>query len=123
MMLLADLPFVGSPALVPLEMTIDRDHLARMTLDEPDLAREVLGLFDAQALRALAELRQPGADRTAIAHRVKGAARGVGAFQVAEAAEALELARGTAQAGEALAALEQAIGETQAEIVEILKLG
>lgn len=122
MTLLATLPWACAPTLVPLEMTIDRDHLARMTLDEPDLAREVLELFAAQAERSLGQLREPQADVATIAHRLKGAARGVGAFAVAEAADEVELARGTDARAQALAALAEAVRQTGLEIAEILDL-
>lgn len=122
MTLLAALPFVGSPPLVPLEMTIDRDHLAQMTLGEDELAREVLTLFDAQADQTLAELRDPEADTSRLAHRLRGAARGVGAFAVAEAADELERARGRSGRAEALRILSEAIRQTRLEIAEILRL-
>lgn len=121
-MMLASLPWVGSPALVPLDMTIDRDHLARMTLDEPALAREVLTLFDTQADLCLAELAGHLADPPRIAHRLKGAARGVGAFAVAEAAEEVERARGPAALQQAVAGLAEAVRQTRREIAEILDL-
>ena len=39
---------VSAPPLAPVEQVIDLDHLARMTLGEAKLGREVLQLFDQQ---------------------------------------------------------------------------
>lgn len=70
---------------------IDFGHLGRQTMGDKDLEAEVLGLF-AREVRQLTErlAREPVSARPEIAHRLKGAARGVGAFPVATAAEALE---------------------------------
>jgi HPt (histidine-containing phosphotransfer) domain-containing protein len=64
---------------------IDRAHLRQMTFADTVLEREVLGLFDRQAA-AMLELIP------ALAHAVKGSARGIGAWRVAEAAAVLEMA-------------------------------
>jgi len=72
---------------------IDRNHLARVTLGDLSLEREVLTLFDRQASMLLA--RMTGAEPlvvAALAHTIKGSARGIGAFRVAYAAETVELA-------------------------------
>jgi HPt (histidine-containing phosphotransfer) domain-containing protein len=70
---------------------IDLDHLHRQTMGDNALGREVLAMFVAQSLSvrdqlAGAEPRQ----RTLLAHGLKGAARGVGAFAIAECADAIE---------------------------------
>lgn len=120
------LAWVASPSLVPLDMTIDRDHLARMTLHEAALEREVLVLFDHQAEEISERLRLVAAgdpaDAAGIAHRIKGAARGIGAFEVAAAAETLERASGAAQIVDAVNELCAAIALTRLEIAEILSL-
>ena len=120
------LAFVASPSLVPLDMTIDRDHLARMTLNEAALEREVLALFDHQAEDIHERLRQmiegQAADAGEMAHRSKGAARGIGAFEVAAAAETLEQASSPAAIHEAAQGLRDAIRLTRLEIAEILSL-
>ena len=75
------------------EGAIDLQHLARMTLGERSLEREVLALFDRQAELLLPRIRkstQPVAAATA--HTLKGSALGIGAFAVARAAEAVERA-------------------------------
>lgn len=120
------LAWVASPSLVPLDMTIDRDHLARMTLNDATLEREVLALFDHQAQDIAERLRlvvagQP-TDTGEMAHRIKGAARGIGAFEVGAAAETLEQASGRAAVHEAVENLCDAIHLTRLEIAEILSL-
>jgi HPt (histidine-containing phosphotransfer) domain-containing protein len=107
--------------LAPGGPAIDRAHLARMTLGERKLEQEVLALFDRQTEMLLPRIRQ--ADRPAaatLAHTLKGSALGIGAFPVAQAAEAVE----RAQAGEiaaAIDALEAAIAETRTEIARLLR--
>jgi HPt (histidine-containing phosphotransfer) domain-containing protein len=77
---------------------LDLQHLQRMTHGDRALARELLRLFDGQAERQLIaiEAATDAAARGAAAHTLKGAARGVGAFAVADAAEAVEGAEGAA---------------------------
>jgi HPt (histidine-containing phosphotransfer) domain-containing protein len=72
---------------------IDRAHLTRMTLGDKSLEREVLQLFDRQSELLLARMHDAPASAIAtLAHTLKGSARGIGAWRVAEAAEALEQA-------------------------------
>jgi len=72
---------------------IDLGHLARMTLGEQQLQSEVLALFDRQAEMLLGHVRRLSPDLVAaLAHTLRGSARGVGAWRVAAAAEQLELA-------------------------------
>jgi HPt (histidine-containing phosphotransfer) domain-containing protein len=87
---------------------IDRAHLRQMTFADTALEREVLGLFDRQAAALLKELPQAAPDALpALAHAVKGAARGIGAWRVARAAAVVEMApRG--DTGELAAALTEA---------------
>jgi HPt (histidine-containing phosphotransfer) domain-containing protein len=96
--------WMSSPPLVPDDGPIDFEHLSRMTLGDPALESEVLTMFAAQSARLLDELAAlpPGAG--ALAHTLKGSARAIGAFAVAEAAGRLEAALG--KAGEARAALD-----------------
>src|ERR1700709_1159514 len=84
---------VDAPPLAPVEQPVDLVHLSRMTLGDRDLEREVLQLFERQAAMLLE--RMPGAGPAhvaAMAHTIKGSARGIGAWQVARYAETLELA-------------------------------
>jgi hypothetical protein len=62
-----------------------------MTLGDRSLEREVLALFDRQADMLLARMREGNAAVVAAsAHTLKGSARGIGAWCVARAAEAVE---------------------------------
>lgn len=71
---------------------VDLTHLARHTMGDAQLKREVLELFVAQSRLQLERLR--GAPDAALwrtaAHTIKGAARGIGAWSVAARAEAAE---------------------------------
>lgn len=114
--------WVESPPLVPEGPVIDLDHLARMTLNERDLEREVLMLFARQANDLLARLEKLPREGASLAHTLKGSARAIGAFTVSEAADALEqrLRRGLPVSTE-VAALRAAIGAAQAAIAEHLQ--
>ena len=110
-----------SPALAPSDDVIDLDHLSRMTLGERTLEREVLELFVRQAEILLP--RMACGNRTlaaAVAHTLKGSALGVGAWRVARAAEAVELAGGTTLEA-AVEALSGAIDEAKSTIAGLLR--
>lgn len=82
---------------MPLSDAFDLAHLARQTAGDESLRREVLVLFDGQCGKMQAAIRAGLAqgDVRAVsdaAHTLKGAALGVGAQGVAEAALALETA-------------------------------
>ena len=70
---------------------VDLDHLARYTGGDKSLNAEILRLFDGQIsemvdqLQAVMEQRDQSKWRQ-ITHTIKGAARGVGAFAMGEAA-------------------------------------
>ena len=74
---------------------LDQDHLARMTLGDRRLEREVLEIFLRQTTIMLNRIvaAEP-ALAAAAAHTLKGSARGIGAWRVARAAELLESAAG-----------------------------
>ena len=74
---------------------IDLEHLARYTGGERGLNSEVLQLFDGQITKMVAELHTLLANRDAkrwreVAHTIKGAARGVGAFSMGDLAASAE---------------------------------
>jgi HPt (histidine-containing phosphotransfer) domain-containing protein len=74
---------------------IDLEHLARYTGGERGINTEILRLFDAQVTGMVAELNGLLASRDnkrwrEITHTIKGAARGVGAFGMGEAAAKAE---------------------------------
>ena len=75
-----------SPPLAPDDGPIDIAHLARMTLGDVSLEQEVLAMFAAQAARLIGALATLPAGAGTLVHTLKGSARAVGAFQVAEAA-------------------------------------
>jgi HPt (histidine-containing phosphotransfer) domain-containing protein len=109
------------PPLAPDDRPIDLVHLARTTLGDRSLEREVLQLFDRQSALLIARLRNAGPDGVAmIAHTMKGSARGIGAWRVARAAEAVELAGGT-ESGAALERLAATTDEARAVIADLLK--
>lgn len=74
-----------------MEPAIDLEHLDAATFGDRALRREVLGLFDTQADKLLQTIRASGGkERSEAAHALKGAARGIGAFAVADEAEKIE---------------------------------
>ena len=106
---------------------IDTQHLFRMTLGELSLQREVLALFDRQADILLPRIRRGApAVAAASAHTLKGSAVGIGAFEVARAAEAVEHARGCEIADAALAGaidrLAAVLEEAKVEIARLLRV-
>ena len=117
---------ISAPPLVPAaEPAIDRTHLARMTLGEKSLEAEVLALFDRQADLLLA--RMTDAPPTAVAtfaHTLRGSAQGIGVWQVAAAAAAVERAASgsdRADLADAVKQLAAAIGEARAAIAALLR--
>jgi hypothetical protein len=75
---------------------IDLAHLKVATFGDEALAREVLGLFDAQSERLLTAITAATnlRARREAAHALKGAALGVGANAVAKAAADVEAVAG-----------------------------
>ena len=101
---------------------IDLDHLDRNTLGNPSLAREVLGLFAEQLTGVMGRLATLPADAGALAHTLKGSAQAIGAFDVAKAAAALELAIHDGRAPtQALADLDAAVTAARAAVEEMLR--
>ena len=103
------------------EEAIDLKHLFRMTLGDHSLEREVLALFDRQIDMLIARMAEVEPSCVgALAHTLKGSARGVGAWPMARAAEAVEAAE-PAELAPAVAALAVAACETRAAIADILR--
>jgi len=80
---------------MPAKPVVDMEHLARYTGGDVALNAEVLRLFDSQANELVARLRSILEARDAkswkeVTHTLKGAARGIGAFAMADAAAQLE---------------------------------
>jgi HPt (histidine-containing phosphotransfer) domain-containing protein len=87
---------------------VDLAHLSRQTGGNDALGREVLEMFVATLPADLAELRSASsAERRALAHRLVGSARAIGAGAMAAAASAVEAG------GDGLDALEAAATEAQ----------
>jgi HPt (histidine-containing phosphotransfer) domain-containing protein len=113
--------WMPSPPLAPDDGPIDVQHLKRMTLGDAALEREVLAMFAGQAARLIEALAARPDDSAALAHTLKGSARGIGAFQVADAAEALETALQRDTEPAAVAALNHAVAEARAAIDAMLR--
>jgi HPt (histidine-containing phosphotransfer) domain-containing protein len=114
--------WMPSPPLVPDDGPIDFDHLKRMTLGDAGLEQEVLAMFSAQAARLVSTLAAMPSDAAALAHTLKGSARAIGAFAVAEAASRLEAVIGSGSDVRAsLAELGDAVSQTQAAIEAVLR--
>jgi HPt (histidine-containing phosphotransfer) domain-containing protein len=114
--------WMPSPPLVPDDGPIDIAHLKRMTLGDAGLEREVLAMFAGQAVGLIGALAARPADAAELAHTLNGSARAIGAFQVADAAEALEAAmRGGGEPGETLTALRHAVAQARAAIDAMLR--
>ncbi len=72
---------------------VDLAHLGRYTMGDAALEMELLGMFDGQLADIASALERAGEDEEAwrlAAHTLKGAARAIGAFALAETAQALE---------------------------------
>jgi HPt (histidine-containing phosphotransfer) domain-containing protein len=70
---------------------IDMVHLARQTMGDRGLEQEVLQLFAQQAVNVRKQISAASpAERIRLAHGLKGSARGVGAFAIADCVAALE---------------------------------
>ena len=70
---------------------IDLVHLARQTMGNRALEQEVLALFIQQALGVRDQIVSADtAEKLRLAHGLKGSARGVGAFAIADCVAAIE---------------------------------
>jgi HPt (histidine-containing phosphotransfer) domain-containing protein len=118
--------WMPSPPLAPNDDDgpIDIVHLRRMTLGDAKLEREVLTMFSAQASRLVEALAANPADASALAHTLKGSARAIGAFAVADAAAHLEALIGANHdTAEALSDLDHAVTEACAGVKAMLGRG
>jgi HPt (histidine-containing phosphotransfer) domain-containing protein len=114
--------WMPSPPLAPDDGPIDIDHLRRMTLGDARLEREVLAMFAAQSVSLIATLVSLPANAVALAHTLKGSARAIGAFRVADAAQSLEAAiRDGGEPTEALAELHEAIAQARMAVDAMLR--
>ena len=111
------LPETKEPVDSPIgaaAQVLDLVHLSRQTFGDADLERDVLRLFlDQAATTALAlQATCDASERGRLYHLVKGSARGVGAFALAQVAER----------GEKNPALEGQLGESLAAITRVLQV-
>jgi HPt (histidine-containing phosphotransfer) domain-containing protein len=114
--------WMPSPPLAPDDGPIDIEHLARMTLGDASLKHEVLAMFSAQAVSLVGALTTLPADAGALAHTLKGSARAIGAFAVADAAESLEaLIQNGDDPAQGLAELKDAVAQARIAIDAILR--
>ena len=114
--------WMPSPPLAPGCGPIDFEHLQRMTLGDAGIEQEVLMMFSAQSAKLVQGLLVRPADAGALAHTLKGSARAIGAFAVADAAEQLEAAiAGGSDPSAALARLGEAVAEARTVIEGFLR--
>jgi HPt (histidine-containing phosphotransfer) domain-containing protein len=114
--------WMPSPPLAPDDGPIDVAHLGRMTLDDVRLKHEVLAMFSAQSARLLDTLATLPMEAAALAHTLKGSAKAIGAFAVAEAAARLEaVLAGGGDPSEALAELADAVALARTAIDAMLR--
>jgi len=111
-----------SPPLAPDDGPIDLAQLQRATFGDAALEREVLAMFVGQAARLIGMLSAMPPDAVALAHTLKGSARAIGAFRVADAASELELAvRNGCEPAAHLAELKDTVAEASCAIEAILR--
>lgn len=104
---------------------VDLVHLSRYTLGNRSLEREVLSLFLTQSTIYLQRLKDAGTDKDWMdaAHTIKGSAKSIGAWQLAQSAETAETLKSAARksgSADVLAELERLIGETNDYINTLL---
>ena len=113
--------WMPSPPLAPDDGPIDIVHLRRMTLGDVGLEHEVLAMFSTQAAGLVGALAALPSDAHTLTHTLKGSARAIGAFDVANAAACLEaLIQSGGDPAKALAELTDAVAQARAAIDAIL---
>jgi HPt (histidine-containing phosphotransfer) domain-containing protein len=114
--------WMPSPPLAPDDGPIDIEHLRRMTLGDAGLEHEVLAMFAAQSVSLIGALAAIPADAGALVHTLKGSARAIGAFRVADAAACLEtVLKGGSDPLPALAELNETVAQAREAIDAILR--
>jgi len=104
--------------------TLDRAHLSRHTFGDLDLEREVLHLFRTQSLIYLNRVKAARSDiewRDAV-HSLKGSARAIGAWRIAEAAERAEAGNPSSRPA-SIAKIESSLHEVNIFIDTLLEAG
>ncbi len=119
---LEQVEWMPSPPLAPDDGPIDFTHLQRMTLGDAGLEQEVLAMFAAQAAKLVGVLATIPADASMLAHTLRGSARAIGAFGVADAAARLEtVLSGGADPADQLAELAEAVALARTAIEAVLR--
>ncbi len=98
---------------------LDRVHLAQQTMGDAGLEKQVLTIFVDHMAETMPRLTPATEEVCQIAHSIKGSARGIGAWDVAAAAEAVEKASGD-RSGE-ISSLKRAVDTALLEIVALLE--
>ncbi|HWM83701.1 MAG TPA: Hpt domain-containing protein [Pseudolabrys sp.] len=116
--------FAAEAYLDTSNAVLDLTHLRSMTAGDRALEVEILGLFAAQAQAFAVALAADakGAATPMALHTIKGAARGVGAGQVAGLAAAVERTVRPQERVTAVAELAAALAKVQAAIIAHLQL-
>ena len=107
---------MSSTAFLSGRLPLDLGHLERMSCGDEALAREVLALFLKQTSRLIDALADRPAEVASLAHTLKGSARAIGAFGVADAAAALEDA--ARSGGDAERSLARSLAELREAVTE-----
>lgn len=96
---------------------IDLAHLARQTMGDRTLEQEVLALFIQQAVQVREQIGEANRnERIRLAHGLKGSARGIGAFAIADCADEIEARPDNASEVQRLAGLIDEVREFVAAI-------
>ncbi len=114
----------GRESFAPAGAPIDLDHLRRYTLGDARLEQEILWLFVEQTPATLGALKGAATNREWVkaAHTLKGSARAVGAWRIAELADQAERLGGItdrAACDQVLRDLEEAAAEARIHIVAL----
>jgi len=119
-------PIGAEPAASAATVPVDLVHLRRFTMGDAALEEEILGLFADQLPVTIGALKEASSEKEwgIAAHTLKGSARAVGAWSLANVAEAAEkLRRFTDDAERALfvGRIEAAAGEARDYIAALLR--
>jgi HPt (histidine-containing phosphotransfer) domain-containing protein len=115
-------PPSGSEPLATQSFPLDRAHLSRHTFGDRHLEREVLDLFRTQSLIYLGRVKAARSDiewRDAV-HSLKGSARAIGAWRMAEVAERAEAGNPSSRAA-SIAQIESSLQEVNTLIGTLLE--
>ncbi|MBX3484054.1 Hpt domain-containing protein [Phenylobacterium sp.] len=101
-----------------MQPLVDFDYLESFTAGDTQVVTEVLALFQGQAEIWRGKLADPGDDRRDLAHTIKGAARGIGANRLGDAADRVEHGDAS-RVGELRALLDETVAEIEGYLTRI----